>query len=268
MRYKIDHDLHNHTYLSSCSSDPLENAEFLLEYAKKNKLHTVGITDHYWDSGVKSPSPWYAPQNYENISKILPLPTSDSSRLIFGCETEMNRELTIGIPESRYGDFKFIVVPTTHLQMNEFTIYPEDAESAEKRAALWVKRFDALLNSSLPFYKVGVAHLACPLINKSSREEYLKTLDLIPTDETERLFTKAAEVGVGIEINKTDMSFSNSEADRVLRMFKVAKGCGCKFYLATDGHHPKNFENSIEIFERAISMLDLKEYDKYDFYVF
>jgi histidinol phosphatase-like PHP family hydrolase len=82
----------------------------------------------------------------------------------------------------------------------------------------------------------------------------------------ERLFTKAANVGIGIELNKSDMSFNDNEADRVLRMFKIAKGCGCKFYLGTDGHHPKNFENSIEIFDRAISLLDLKESDKYEVY--
>ena len=123
------------------------------------------------------------------------------------------------------------------------------------------------MTRNLPFYKTGVAHLACPLINKASREEYLATIDLIPTDEMERLFTRAAAVGIGIELNKSDMSFTDAEADRVLRMFRVAKGCGCKFYLATDGHHPKNFDNSIEIFERAITMLDLKESDKFDFYV-
>ena len=267
MRFKPDHDLHNHTYLSECSSDPSENAEFFLDYAKKNKIHTFGVTDHYWDSAVPTPSRWYAPQNYDNISKILPLPTSDEARLIFGCETDMNWDFTIGVPEERYDDFRFIVVPTTHLQMREFTIRPEDAEKNERRAALWVERFDRLLSSSLPFYKTGAAHLACPLINKASREEYLATLDLIPTDEMERLFTKAAAVGIGIELNKSDMSYTDSEADRVLRMFKVAKGCGCKFYLATDGHHPKNFDNSIEIFERAITALDLKESDKFDFYV-
>ena len=266
MRYKIDHDLHNHSYLSECSSDPAENAEFFLDYAKKNKLHTFGVTDHYWDSAVPTPSRWYAPQNFEHITEILPLPEADGTRLIFGCETDMNWDFTIGIPKERYDDFRFIIVPTTHLQMREFTIRPEDAESNERRAALWVKRLDALLDSDLPFNKTGVAHLACLLINKKSREDYLEALDLIPSDELERLFTKASEVGIGIELNKSDMSFADNEADRVLRMFKIAKGCGCKFYLGTDGHHPKDFENSIEIFDRAISLLDLKESDKYEVY--
>ncbi len=264
MRYKIDHDLHNHSYLSECSSDPAENVDFFLDYAKKNRLHTFGVTDHYWDSSVSTPSNWYKPQNFEHISKILPFPKCDGVNLLFGCETDMNWDFTIGIPRERYDDFRFIVVPTTHLQMREFTIRPEDACSNERRAKLWVERFEVLLNSSLPFYKTGVAHLACPLINNASREDYLETLDLIPYDDMERLFAKASEVGIGIELNKSDMSFKDTEADRVLRMFRIAKNCGCKFYLATDGHHPKNFETSIEVFDRAVTLLDLKESDKID----
>lgn len=268
MKYRFDHDLHIHTYLSECSSDPEQNAERILEYAKANKLNTVAVTDHYWDSAVPTPSNWYRPQNFDNVSKALPLPKADGIKFLFGCETDMNRELTIGIPPERYNDFDFIIVPTTHLHMREFTIYPEDAESESARAGLWVKRFDKLLSSDLPFKKTGVAHLACPLIFKvpEGRERYLKTLDLIPTDEIERLFAKAKEVGLGIELNMADMSFSDTEAERVLRMFRIAKWQGCKFYLGTDAHHPNAFDKASEVFERAINFLDLKESDKYEIY--
>jgi hypothetical protein len=34
MRYKIDHDFHIHSGLSSCSSDENQNAERILKYAK------------------------------------------------------------------------------------------------------------------------------------------------------------------------------------------------------------------------------------------
>ncbi len=270
MKYKFDHDLHIHTYLSSCSDDPEQTVEFILEYAKKNKLHTVAVTDHYWDSAVPTPSNWYRPQNFDNVSKSLPLPKAEGIKFLFGCETDINREFTIGIPPERYNDFEFIIVPTTHLQMRTFTIYPEDAESDKRRAELWSERFDRLLSSSLPFHKTGVAHLACPLINNvvvngvRDRERYLSVLDLIPSDEMERLFAKAKELGLGIELNMSDMSFTDSEAERVLRMFKIAKWQGCKFYLGTDAHHPRDFECAEEVFERAINLLDLKESDKYE----
>ncbi len=79
----------------------------------------------------------------------------------------------------------------------------------------------------------------------------------------ERVFAKAAKVGVGIELNIGDMKFQDSEADTVLRMFRVAKAYGCKFYCGSDAHHPKSLDRAKEIFERAIDLLELSEDDKF-----
>lgn len=265
MKYKIDHDLHIHSYLSSCSRDKAQTGEGILEYAKRNKLHTVAVTDHYWDSEVPNASSWYAPQNFDNIKKILPLPKDDNVKFLFGCEAEMDWNFTVSVPEKRFCEFDFIIIPTTHLQMTELTIRPEDAKTNEGRAKAWIERFDALLNSNMPFEKLGVAHLACGLIQKDSKEDYLKILDLIPDDRMEGLFARAAEIGVGIEINSGDIRLAEElGADRVLRMFKIAKWQNCKFYLGSDAHSPKDFALSIERFERAIDLLGLKESDKYE----
>ena len=144
-----------------------------------------------------------------------------------------------------------------------FTITKEDAQSNKKIAELWVKRLDAIMNMSLPFGKIGIAHLVCSLLNTKSRKDYLETLDMIPSSEIKRIFTKAAELGLGIELNQTDMTFSDKEADTVLRPFRIAKSCGCKFYLGSDAHHPAEFTNTKKIFERAVSLLDLSEDDKF-----
>ena len=263
VRYKIDHDYHIHSQLSSCSRDPEQTKENILLYAKKNGLKKICITDHYWDSAVEGASNWYSPQNFEHISKSRPLPKDDEVTFLFGCEADMKRDMTIGVPQSRFDDFDFIIIPTTHLHMNTFTVSDDGSETVEERAVLWVKRLEALLNAPLPFHKVGIAHLACSLIAPKSRADYLKTLSLIPSEEMERLFTKAAALGVGIELNKSDMSFKDEEADTVLRMFRIAKKCGCKFYLGSDSHLPREFVNAVSTFERAIDLLDLTEDDKF-----
>ena len=59
------------------------------------------------------------------------------------------------------------------------------------------------------------------------------------------------------------LSFSCEEAETVLRMFKIAKECGCKFYMGSDAHHPKGLKEAKGIFERAIDMLGLTEDDKF-----
>ena len=61
------------------------------------------------------------------------------------------------------------------------------------------------------------------------------------------------------------MNYRNGEEESVLRMFKIAKKMGCKFYLGTDAHHPDAFVKSKAIFERAIERLELTEDDKFRF---
>jgi histidinol phosphatase-like PHP family hydrolase len=59
------------------------------------------------------------------------------------------------------------------------------------------------------------------------------------------------------------MSFKDEETDRVLRMFRIAKYQGCKFYCGSDAHHPAGLVNSPARFERAIDLLGLQESDKF-----
>ena len=65
-----------------------------------------------------------------------------------------------------------------------------------------------------------------------------------------------------------------SEADRArlwverldaLRIYRLAKEAGCRFYLGSDAHHPRAFDRAAENFEHIIGLLDLQESDKFDF---
>lgn len=263
MRYIYDNDLHIHSGLSLCSNDPKQTPERILAYARENNLKTVCLTDHFWDETVPGASEWYSKQDYAWITKAKPLPRYDGIRFLYGCETDMDRFCTVGVAKEHFDRFDFVVIPTSHLHMGGFTITAEDGSTAEGRADAWVKRLDALLSMELPFHKIGIAHLACPLIWNRSREDYLRVLDCIPEEEMVRLFTKAAALGVGIELNYGDMNCSDEEANRVLRMFRIAKQCGCKFYMASDAHHPDGLDSAKAVFERAIDRLGLEEEDKF-----
>ena len=263
MKYIIDNDLHIHSKISSCSNDEAQTNERILQYAVDNGLKTICLTDHLWDSDVEGASDWYAPQNYEHISKAKPLPQSEGIRFLFGCETELKGDLTLGISKEKIELMDFIVIPTTHFHMEEYTLKKEELESLQGRANGWIRKLDALLNMDLPFYKIGIPHLTCCAIAQT-REEYIETLNLLPENELERLFTKAAQLGCGIELNYDDMSkFTDEEADFVLRPYRIAKKCGCKFYLGSDAHHPEIFDNAKAVFERAIDLLELTEEDKF-----
>lgn len=262
MKYTFDHDFHIHSGLSACSGDPEQNAERILRYARENGLKQICVTDHFWDSTVDGASGWYKPQNFEHISSILPLPQGDGIKFMFGAETDMDKFMTVGTAKQSFDRFDFVIIQTTHLHMKGFTISQEDAATPEGRAKVWLSRLSVLLDMDLPFHKIGIAHLACGLI-APTREEYLQVLELLPQKKLEELFAKCAKVGVGIELNYSDMRFADGEADTVLRMFRIAKEQGCRFYLGSDAHHPKTFEVVKAVIERAIDMLSLTEDDKF-----
>lgn len=261
MRYIIDNDLHIHSKTSLCSNDPLQTTERILQYAESENLKTICLTDHFWDDNVPGASGWYEQQNYAHISEELPLPQKDGIRFLFGCETEMDKYLNIGISEKSYDKFDFIIIPTTHMHMTDFTI-SKSITSPSDKAEYWLERLNRVLDMDLPFHKIGIAHLTCGLMD-SSREKFLEILENLKDSDLKNVFTKAAKTGVGIELNSDDMNFNDSEADTVLRIYKTAKNCGCKFYLGSDAHHPSGLDAAKGIFERAINLLDLSEDDKF-----
>jgi histidinol phosphatase-like PHP family hydrolase len=115
----------------------------------------------------------------------------------------------------------------------------------------------------LPFHKIGIAHLCCYLIGGGNDALYEKALAAIGDEDLKRIFAKAAALGVGIELNQGDFMFNHGAREDILRIFKAAKNCGCKFYLGSDAHHPGSFENASTFFEAAIELLGLTENDKF-----
>ena len=264
MKYTIDNDLHIHTHLSVCSNDSKQTPANILQVAKSRKLKTICVTDHYWDDLVECNTKynwWYRKQNFAHISQSLPLPQDEKIRFLFGCETDLDSSYRVGLPRERWDDFDFIIVSTTHFHH----MIGEEWESPSNQdlANLWVKRFEAVLNADLPFKKVGIAHLACGLIQMDSREDCLCVLDLIPEADLQRLFQKAAKLGVGIELNYDDIKCKDAEVKTVYRMFRIAKDCGCKFYLGSDAHSLASFQKVDATFSRAINILGLQEKDKF-----
>ncbi len=267
MRYIYDNDLHIHSQISLCSGNPKQTNERILEYAKGNNLKTICLTDHFWDENVEGlgkecgVDEWYGQQNYEHIAKALPLPQADGIKFLFGCETEMNKNMTVGLSKENFDKFDFVVIPTTHFHMKGFTI-PEECESAKEKADFWLLKLNTLLDMDLPFYKIGIAHLTCSLMAKT-RNELCELVEAIDEEKMRAVFKKASEKGVGIELNSDDMDIRRCERDILLKPYKIAKEMGCKFYFGSDAHGPERLDMAKDIFEKAIDMLSLTEEDKF-----
>ncbi len=260
MRYIVDHDLHIHSRLSLCSNDERQSTEAILRYGDTFGLQTLCLTDHMWDSAVPGARgmDFYERQDYAHIAEALPLPQSDTVRFLFGCETDLDRHLTLGISRELMDKLDFIIIPTTHLHMSGFTC--EGREDAKARAALWCTRLEAVLDMDLPFHKVGIAHLTCELMHTG---HHLDVLSAIGTDEYRRLFAKAAKVGVGIELNFNSFAYAGDALEAMLFPYRIAKEAGCKFYFGSDAHHPDRLAHAKDNFEHIVELLDLNEDDKF-----
>ena len=148
------------------------------------------------------------------------------------------------------------------------TLFVVDCSIGEEAVKATVEKFTAMIAENGTIENVdewGKRRLAYPINDQNDGYYVLvnfKSEGEFPA-ELERVFSKAAELGVGIELNQYDMNWRNGEEDAVLRIYRAAKRMGCKFYLGTDAHHPDAFEKSKTIFERAIDKLELTEDDKY-----
>lgn len=260
MRFVVDHDIHIHSKISGCSNDPLQNKERMLKYALDNNLKTICVTDHYWEKGIENGP---MGQTYERLSENLPLPQAEGVKFMFGCETDLNRFGVLGIRET-IDKFDFIIIPTTHLHLEGFTVEKGESTEISHRADLWVKRLENILSRDLAFRKIGIAHIVAGKIIKG-KENLLAVLDYIPDETYERIFKNIASLGCGVEINYSDMKAFDTEEERkrLLRPYKIAKECGCKFYFGSDAHHPEVFENTIAMYEKVVDELNLLESDKF-----
>jgi histidinol phosphatase-like PHP family hydrolase len=170
----------------------------------------------------------------------------------------MDKFGTIGVSKERMKDLDFIIVPTTHLHMTGFT-HRGDEDAAE-RAELWVKRFETLLDADMPFEKTGIAHLTCGLMY---REHHLEVLSAISDEDMIRLFKRAADLGLGIELNFSALSLTDESRDIMLRPYRIAKEEGCRFYLGSDAHHPAALDRAPENFAKIAELLALDDSHKF-----
>lgn len=264
MRFIYDHDLHIHSRISPCGGDPNQTPQRILQYAVDNGLKTICITDHYWDGTVPHPHGTGAGQTTEQILSALPLPQMDGIRFLFGAETEMDLDCTIGVGREMIGRLDFIIVPLNHLHMTGFSCRGD--EDAAERARWIVRRFDALLDADLPHHKVGLAHFTDGLIYPGGKNT--DVLTRIPESEYRRLFGRAAELGMGIELNmpaaKADLREMTWEEDAdELNVYRIAKEMGCKFYFGSDAHTVAGLGWAKRNAEKIIDLLALDEDDKF-----
>ncbi len=259
MRFIADHDFHIHSTVSPCCHDENQIPQNILKCAEEIGFKTICVTNHLWDENVKSEAEWHEKQRLSCLESVLPLPQSDKVKFLFGAEADMDYNFVVGVSEKALNEMDFITIPTTHMHLAGHTVRTK-IQSPEEAAEIWLVRLKELLKKDLPWHKLGIAHLTSSHIMKNHNCEVvalLKDADLYD------VFSDCSKKGVGIELNIKTLSMTEEERKILLHPYHIAKDCGCKFYLGSDSHSLEAFKNSKENFENVITLLDLKETDKF-----
>ena len=254
MEFQINHDLHIHTNLSSCCYDMGMTKETILDFASKSNYEAICFTDHLWDRDVKGPSIWYETQDISHISQLLPLPVSDKIRVMFGCEIEYSLQ-GLSLDPEHFDLFDFVVIPVNHFHMTGFT-RPEDYDTPEKIAELFTRRLEDLVCMDLPWEKVGIAHLTCSLTFPDSGDGLYRVFRLMPEKRLSNIFRFLAKRGTGIELNAGCFNPGwTAHEDDILRIYRIAKNEGCRFYCASDAHSIGGFGGVFQNLGEPVKLL-------------
>ncbi len=279
MPFSTAHDLHIHTRLSACCADEGMTPQAILDYAAARQYDLVCITDHCWDAAVPGASDWYRPQTIEHIRRSLPLPERPSAparaeadsasadcapcppaRLLFGCETEYCGGSAIGISRAAAEALELVLVPLNHFHMQDF-VRPAAVQSPPAIAELFTERLEQLLRLDLPWTKVGLAHLTCPLLYAAG--EVREVLALLDSNRFLRAFEQYAKRGVGIELNAGCFADGPTQSMLSLQLYRWAKQAGCRFYCGSDAHSRASLDEVGRILPAVVQALELTEQDRF-----
>lgn len=257
---KIIHDFHVHTNLSICANETA-TVENYIANAKRLGLKKIGFSDHFGAKDIPGARGFYAAHPFEHNAELkdtLAKINEPDIKFYFGCETEYHTpKRDIALTEAEAEKFDFIVVPNSHTHM----IMPKEyIPSYEKHRDFMIMAYEDILNSTLSRYVTAMAHpfdaVCCPY-------DYKILIKMITDDTFKRLFDKTAEKNIAFEINVSyskNMTPQELADDCHIRMFRLAKECGCKFIFGSDSHdsnHHDFYENSSILAD----ILELKEDD-------
>ena len=231
--FSLKHDLHCHSTLSSCCKDEACTTEAVFKQAKALGYDTFCLTDHLWDNAVPGASAWYAPQDIAHVLSHKQYGSVPGMRCLYGCETEYVGGGRLGLAREHFDLFDFVVIPPNHMHMKGF-VRPENVTEPEQMAALFTQRLDEISQLDIPMEKVGIAHLTCPLLFREGK--VCDVVRLMNEEKLHEIFARFAARGAGIELNQGSFKEMAEDPDNTLRLYRIAKEEGCKFYCSSDSH--------------------------------
>lgn len=263
---RVVHDFHIHTNLSLCAEKDT-TVEYYVHKAEEIGLKKIGFANHLWDGNIECAitgiGDFYTKQNPEYVEQLreeLATVKSDTVKTYFGCEVEYDlAHRGPSITEEVAERFDYILVPNSHTHM----VMPKECfEPWQKHADFMVQAYEDIINSNVSRYITAMAHpfeaVNCP--------HYSALIDLISDDRFKYLFHATAKKNIAVEINignYHEMADEDIVNCSQIRMFRLAKECGCKFIFGSDSHNRRR-HSSYGHADVLADILELKENDIID----
>lgn len=253
----IDHDIHVHTFLSSCSKDPQATPVNYIWRAAKLGLKTIGFADHLWDKDAPGASNWYMPQDLDHLLQIKAMLPDDTHglRVLVGCESEYCGDGKVGILRAAAEQLDFVLLPMSHFHMKDFVRSSAISEPKDV-AKLLVHRFQEVLGLGIA---TGIAHPFLPLGFSECTDEIIAE---ISDSEFADCFGLAAEAGTSIEIQPGFFPRAMGKEkqglhdETYMRVFTIAKQAGCYFHFGSDAHALESLDKVIAL-EKCVQELGI-----------
>ena len=240
---RLDHDLHIHTYLSSCCGAKEEQRPGkILRLAEAMELKAVGFADHVWVNPAIAPSGWYRSQDASQIRRLREdletIPTR--LRVLVGCEAETVAPGRFGITPEFAATLDFVLLSCTHFHMTDFVAQPA-SDRPEDVARHMLAFFRAAATSGLA---TAIAHPFKPF---GYLAQYEAAIAAIPDAEFLEVLGPAAERGVALEVTTSSLppvgrpsepGAPTWSLETPARVLSLARQAGCRFTLGTDAHEP------------------------------
>lgn len=275
----ITHDFHIHTRLSLCAGENGGTLQGYLDQAQKFGLKKLGFANHFWDAAVgfdalyvnsnqEDGVPYfYKTQNFEHIYKLKEeIDNTDTGDItvLFGAEGEYDPvNHSVAITEKVAEQLDFLLVPNshTHMMMDKKLYRPREAHRD-----FMVKAFEEIVTCPMSKYVDAIAHPFEPV--GESYEETTLIIACTDNNTFKRIFTLCAEKEIALEFNSSAMARvfdSTDNPEEHMRMFSIAKECGCKFSFGSDAHHEAGQTRHIEIAQKCVEKFGITEDDIAEF---
>ena len=228
------YDLHIHTNLSVCSSDPLQTVENITKYAADNGIYTICITNHVWDCEVPAGNDFYVRQPFSHIMKIRDQIPEDTHgvRVLIGAEIEYAQHRPM-LRKEYCDQLDFVLIPHSHIHMRG-VVLPDSCTNFAMKAQYLKDSFISLINHDVAD---AVAHPFSPLGHDAYGSRAI--LSCLTDDDYAECFTLAKQHNTAIELNGTafwkDWDFPETMYEHE-RVFSIARDCGCTFTMGSDAH--------------------------------